>query len=1304
MGKAKFTKLLALFLALTFLFGGGTVAIAAADDSQESGQEETKDALAEIKELLNAISYGDYSAKYSSVPKTTHTITIDAIEGYKNGEDGQGYGYIVSEKDKAAGNIRPADLNKDGVGVGLYTSSEGEVSWIVDIPETAKYAIKIEYYPVVNKAASIERIFMIGDYEDKDDDGKIDPAKVPFGEARYLTLSKNWASEYELGLYKLGVLDFTPSKAETGEILVTEDQLPKKISNAYATFLADAKKAGFTDEQCGWEVKEELSENLFGKVTATYVVYATVEFPDEWTTENTAFVDSYGIRFFKTDVTNNELRPTATQTPKWMEFSLRDTTGYYTGEYEFYLEKGTRMLTLQGQNEPMVIKSITLYPAEEVSSYEDYIANLKDQLGDLSAGSDEIKLEAEHMHFTSSKTIYAIEDRTSAVTSPADTTRVMLNTVGGGKWQTAGQWISFTFTVDSSGMYDVVTRFRQNVLDGMFVCRSLQLYSDDTVQAGTAGYYNGAPFEEAQRLQYNYDSNWQTTGLASDELDQNGKTREYAVYLKEGVTYTLKLEVTLGTMGDIVREVEEVLDIINDSYLRIIQLTGTTPDEYSDYSFSRVMPDVLVKMVVQSRRLDNDNPEKYGVSIAERLTNMAGQKSSNVGTLQKIADLLHEMGTDEHEIAKNLDTLKSYIGTLGTFLSSAKTQPLEVDYLVIRGSDEFGAKTSDYNYDIKANANIFQAAWHEIKSFIMSFFRDYNSMGSMSLVAEEGAVEVWLATGRDQSQVIRSLVNNDFSPNETLNSAGEYIGGSAVDLKLVAAGTLLPSILAEKGPDVYLGLGQADVINYAIRSALLPVDEIAQKAGEWKVKHGYLQSNTEWQDTIQGPNFNPNDPNSYPIFNEAAMMVLGVENADGDMHYYGLPEAQGFTMMFVREDILADLEIPVPETWDDILAAIPDLQANNMMIGLSTDYSVFLYQADGDLYADNGMRINLDSKKGLTSFERMCNMFTQYNFPYQYDAANRFRTGEMPILIADYTGMYNQLKVFATELEGLWKFYPMPGTIREDGTINRETVSSVAASVIVKGCGDKTDGRPSTDEERDAKQIAAWNFIKWFTGSDCQQEYSNEMVAIIGPAAKYNTANREALEELPWTTAELKQIQAQFGNLASVPNYPGSYILGRYTQFAFLAAYNDNANPSEALMSYITTINKEITRKRKEFGLETLEVDETLASKRLEQSKGLLAKFEELDSAGKYADVIASAKDAMARENIADIATAGQAFLRVAYENSSEDDMLAKFEAIKADKECYAYQVYLYAETSEMIAYCLADFLSDASAALESYQ
>jgi ABC-type glycerol-3-phosphate transport system substrate-binding protein len=166
-----------------------------------------------------------------------------------------------------------------------------------------------------------------------------------------------------------------------------------------------------------------------------------------------------------------------------------------------------------------------------------------------------------------------------------------------------------------------------------------------------------------------------------------------------------------------------------------------------------------------------------------------------------------------------------------------------------------------------------------------------------------------------------------------------------------------------------------------------------------------------------------------------------------------------------------------------------------------------------------------------------------------------------------------------------------------DGTVNNCAVSAVNASVLVKGS--------------EGKGEAAWAYLQWFTGPDCQIEYSNEMVAIMGPSAKHNTANIEALASLPWTTDEYSRIKAQFDNLASIPNYPGSYIIDRYLSFAFLAAYNDGADPAQSLLGYVPIINKEITRKRAEFGLETLEQGETLASKRLAQATAAL---EELKS------------------------------------------------------------------------------------------
>jgi hypothetical protein len=150
-----------------------------------------------------------------------------------------------------------------------------------------------------------------------------------------------------------------------------------------------------------------------------------------------------------------------------------------------------------------------------------------------------------------------------------------------------------------------------------------------------------------------------------------------------------------------------------------------------------------------------------------------------------------------------------------------------------------------------------------------------------------------------------------------------------------------------------------------------------------------------------------------------------------------------------------------------------------------------------------------------------------------------------------------------------------------------------------------------TDAAAQAKAGRAWEFMKWYVGADCQIDYSNEMVAILGPSAKHATANKVALESLPWTRQEYSRIAEQFNNLAAIPNYPGAYIIGRYTKFAFLDAYNDNLNPVESLLGYIDYINEEITRKRDEFGLETLDKEKkqtTLAVKRMQEAEAELIK------------------------------------------------------------------------------------------------
>ena len=185
----------------------------------------------------------------------------------------------------------------------------------------------------------------------------------------------------------------------------------------------------------------------------------------------------------------------------------------------------------------------------------------------------------------------------------------------------------------------------------------------------------------------------------------------------------------------------------------------------------------------------------------------------------------------------------------------------------------------------------------------------------------------------------------------------------------------------------------------------------------------------------------------------------------------------------------------------------------------------------------------------------------------------------MPILIADYVTTYNQLVVFATEIKNLWSFTSLPGYYdKETGVVNNQSVVTVTATVMLTGC---------SDEE------STWKYMMWQADGEMQGQYGNEMVALVGPAAKYSTANINGIKNLSWTATEYASLMAQFQNLAAIPNYPGSYIIARYTKFAFLAAYNDHEDPTDAMESYIAIINQELTRKREEFGNKTLDVGQT---------------------------------------------------------------------------------------------------------------
>ena len=120
------------------------------------------------------------------------------------------------------------------------------------------------------------------------------------------------------------------------------------------------------------------------------------------------------------------------------------------------------------------------------------------------------------------------------------------------------------------------------------------------------------------------------------------------------------------------------------------------------------------------------------------------------------------------------------------------------------------------------------------------------------------------------------------------------------------------------------------------------------------------------------------------------------------------------------------------------------------------------------------------------------------------------------------------------------------------------------------------------NEERMAD---CWEFMKWWVSADIQVRFGRELQAVMGPSARYATANVEALKQLPWNSQQIEVLLNSLDETIGVPEVPGSYYTPRHVVNGIRKVFNEKDDPRETLIDYTRKVNEEITRKRQEFNL-----------------------------------------------------------------------------------------------------------------------
>ena len=818
----------------------------------------------------------------------------------------------------------------------------------------------------------------------------------------------------------------------------------------------------------------------------------------------------------RADVRGNQIRPRIEERPRWTTAYLRDRDGDHAEPLAFFLRRGVNTITLTGVVEPLAIAALAVTQYERPPSYAEYRAAAP-AAGDVSGF--QLKIQGEDAGPRSSQTLFPVHDKGDPSIEPYHPYQVRMNSIGGYRWAQAGDWIEWTFAVPASGSYRIAVKAKQDINRG---ARSWRRISID----------GRVPFREVDAVAFPYSSAYRVTPLGGDE--------PYLFHLEAG-EHTIRMEAVLGEFAAAVAEVDGIVADLLAFYRDVIMITSSNPDPFRSYQLAERIPREIGELPALRERL---------VSAAGRVEGMAGSGGVS-SSVQELVVLLDRMAQRPEVIPFVLSELQNAITALSVWAARNREQPLQVDYLVVASPDAELPRT---------RVSLFVRWFRKLQAFVASFSPNYHQAfplagGESATGAGVAPVTVWMGTGRDQSQILRQIIDDLFTPAT----------GIPVELELVRSiqSILIPANLAGTAPDAVIGHANMELAFRGMLADLSAMDGYAEVARRF-----------------------------------APGALAPFSHRDG---VYALPETMSFPVLFYRADILDSLGIGIPATWDEVRALLPTLRAHHLDFGLAMDPGSLLMmvnQRGVPVMKEDSVETNLDSETVIGTIGEFTDLFIRYDVPYAYNFFNRFRFGEMPLAIQPFS-FYNTLVVFAPELSGRWGMAMVPGTRTAGGSVNRTVTvlpsiipEPVAGPGAVQNTWDVSSltavGVTGSSIVRgSANPDGAWEFLKWWSGREAQVLYGTELESLLGEAARYAPANLQALAEIPWSPAERRVLFEQAEWVEGLPPIVGSYYVFRNLNWMIRAIVVDGEGVRESVRRYDDAINRELARKRAEFGLET---------------------------------------------------------------------------------------------------------------------
>lgn len=599
-------------------------------------------------------------------------------------------------------------------------------------------------------------------------------------------------------------------------------------------------------------------------------------------------------------------------------------------------------------------------------------------------------------------------------------------------------------------------------------------------------------------------------------LTDEATNESMAIYLEAG-EHTLSLVVNIDPIRHMIERIESMLTEINDFSLQVNKLTGGKADKYRTIDIEKYIPGAQDLLIGWADELETlyDSVRTYS---DKKKVGAFSQIDIAVKQLRSLAKKPNEIPKRISELSEGSSSILSLLANLNQELNY---NPLELDKIFITQSED----------NLPKKNNIFVKISESVKRFINSFTDQAYSPTNTNL----DHLQVWVNRPRQYVEIIQQMADEYFTPQTGIN----------VDFSLMPdQNKLILSNASGKAPDVAQAVSYALPFDLAIRDAIVDLTQF----------EGYEEVISHFPEGLLLP----------------SMIEDGV---------YSIPETMNFYVLYYRKDILESLNIPVPETIEEVKAILPELQRMGMnfyhqaagMIGTKTFAATMplIYQNGGSFYGDTVLTTTLDTDASLAGLKELTELFTIYNIPYEVPSFyQHFRSGIIPIGVAEY-GMYNLLTNAAPELANAWDIALIPGVEDENGEILRYSNGGAENLMIFE----------SSDMQEEA-----WEYLKWWTSTETQIEFGLRLQVTYGSEYLWSTANQEAYAQLPWDSDHKETILAQTDWLIEAPRVPGTYMLERELSNAYISIVLHGENERKAVDLAVKRINRETTRKLEEFG------------------------------------------------------------------------------------------------------------------------